>query len=327
MAKSALDLIDECDKFPYYHDDPALYTNHLTNYHAFKVSDCDSILGYILNTTVNAFPWPKDCWQIDSAARTVTLLTPHFPADTTSVKKAELRSELISRTLAAAVEKDTFKVLRGWRNELYPVYGPGNEVLLSMERSATPLFGVVTYGVHMTAYTRDSKTGEIKIWVPRRSASKQTYPSMLDNTVGGGMSTGELPGECAVREAMEEASIPEEIVKSKAQMCGAVTYFYMRDARAGGETGLLQPEVEYIYDIELDASVVPQPCDTEVEDFRLWGVEEVKEAMWNSQFKPNAAIVLLDFFIRHGIMTPENEKNYLEIVTRLHRKFEFPIPK
>lgn len=231
----------------------------------------------------------------------------------------------MSRTLAAAVKEDTFAVLRGWRDELYPVYGPGDEVLLSMERSATPLFGVVTYGVHMTAYTRDPKSGDIMIWVPRRSASKQTYPGMLDNTVGGGMSTGEQPGECAVREAMEEASLPEEIVRSSARMCGAVTYFYVRDPRAGGEAGLLQPEVEYIYDIELDPSVIPRPCDTEVEDFRLWSVEEVRRALGEGQFKPNAAIVLLDFFIRHGIMTPENEKDYLEITMRLHRRFEFPI--
>lgn len=177
----------------------------------------------------------------------------------------------------------------------------------------------------MTAYTRDSKSGDIKIWVPRRSSSKQTYPGMLDNTVGGGMSTGEIPRECAIREAMEEASLPEETVKSNARMCGAVTYFYVRDARAGGETGLLQPEVEYIYDIELDPSVVPQPCDTEVEDFRLWSVEEVRKAMGEGQFKPNAAIVLVDFFIRHGIITPENEIDYLEILARLHRRFEFPI--
>lgn len=34
--------------------------------------------------------------------------------------------------------------------------------------------------------------------------------------------------------------------------------------------------------------------------------------------------VLIDFFIRHGILTPENEPDYIEIVARLHRRFEFP---
>jgi isopentenyldiphosphate isomerase len=196
-----------------------------------------------------------------------------------------------------------------------------------MERSATPLFGVVTYGVHMTAFIRDpSDTSGLKIWVPRRSLTKQTYPGMLDNTVAGGMTTGETPGECVIREAMEEASLPEEVVRAGARACGVVTYFYVRGGRAGGETDLLQPEVEYIYDLELDPSVVPQPCDSEVEDFRLWNVEEVQEALGKGMFKPNSAIVLIDFFIRHGITTPENEENYLDIVARLHRRFEFPTP-
>ena len=33
--------------------------------------------------------------------------------------------------------------------------------------------------------------------------------------------------------------------------------------------------------------------------------------------------VLIDFLIRHGIITPENERYYLEIVTRLHGRFNF----
>lgn len=35
-------------------------------------------------------------------------------------------------------------------------------------------------------------------------------------------------------------------------------------------------------------------------------------------------VVLLDFFIRHGILTPENEPDFIEICSRIHRRFEFP---
>ena len=61
-----------------------------------------------------------------------------------------------------------------WRDELYPIYYhpfvPNMEQLaFSMERAATPLFGVVTYGVHLTVYTSD-----YRIWVPRRAKTKQT---------------------------------------------------------------------------------------------------------------------------------------------------------
>jgi isopentenyldiphosphate isomerase len=86
----------------------------------------------------------------------------------------------------------------------------------------------------------------------------------------------------------------------------------------------VQPEVEYVYDIKLPADVVPKPNDTEVEEFCLLTVEETKKALANGEFKPNCAVVLIDFFLRHGILTPENEKDFLQIITRIHRRLEFP---
>jgi Domain of unknown function (DUF4743) len=71
----------------------------------------------------------------------------------------------------------------GWRNELYPVYGEGGEVLFAMERSATPLFGVVTFGVHMTVYVPPTKFQPMRIWTPKRSEEKPTFPGMFDNSV------------------------------------------------------------------------------------------------------------------------------------------------
>ena len=265
---------------------------------------------------MDKFPWPEDCWNIDRESRTVTLLA---PADATHKE----RSALLARSLAAAVEKDTFQVLRGWRNELYPIYGPGRQLLASIERAGSNLFGIMTYGVHMTAYVEEPD-GTLKLWISRRSKTKQTYPGMLDNTAAGGMSTGEDPFECLVRECMEEASLPEDIVRARAKCTGCLTYMYIRDERAGGETGLLQPECEYIYDLKLDPDTIPKPNDTEVEDFRLWTVDEVKQALSNGEFKSNCAVVVIDFFIRHGILTPENEKDYLEILARSHRRHEIP---
>lgn len=230
-----------------------------------------------------------------------------------------------ARTEAAAIlceywrKNRTFKVLDGWRSELYPVYGPGNEILWSIERSASALFGIVTYGVHLTAYTRDSNVScGLKIWVPRRAASKQTYSGMLDNSVAGGMAVGEEPLDCLVREAAEEAGLQENLVRNHAKACGNVTYTYIRDEKAGGEVGLVQPECQYVYDLELPEGVVPIPTDGEVETFYLWHLEDVQVALLEEKFKPNCALVLLDFFIRWKIITEENEPNYMEIKKRLH---------
>ena len=75
-----------------------------------------------------------------------------------------------------------------WRAELYPVYRDpfgahdkqyGEEPVddkmnyaFEIERAAAALFGIVTYGVHMTIY-RDLEDG-IQIWVPTRAKTKQT---------------------------------------------------------------------------------------------------------------------------------------------------------
>jgi hypothetical protein len=62
-----------------------------------------------------------------------------------------------------------------------PPGGPGAGYVLSMERSACAIFGVVTYGVHMTVYERDAcgpggeGEGQTRVWVPRRALTKPTY--------------------------------------------------------------------------------------------------------------------------------------------------------
>src|SRR5436853_7216645 len=99
---------------------------------------------------------------------------------------------------------------------------------------------------------------------------------MLDNTVAGGMAIGEGAFQCLVREAEEEASLPKDLVERDATSHGAVTYVYIRSEKATGEIGLIQPECQYVYDLELPSDVVPKPNDNEVQEFYLWTVEEVQ---------------------------------------------------
>lgn len=223
-------------------------------------------------------------------------------------------------------EANAFKVLRAWRNEPWPVYNRTGDLLFSLERAAAGLLGVVRYGVHLSAYVQDPATQEIKIWVPRRAADKSTYPSMLDNTVAGGLMTGEDPFECMVREADEEASLPEDVVRAHARSIGIITYIYITDERAGGEAGYIYPECEWVYDLPLPATTVPQPKDGEVESFMLCTVDEVRAQLAQGLYKPNCAVVLVDFFVRHGLLTRDNEPDYDTIVSRLHRVLPFPGP-
>ena len=270
--------------------------------------------GYMPEWVVEVMPWCGR-WDVDYTTKRIT----------PNPKAVEMTSQtaVIRDTLLRAKELRKFKVLDGWRNELYPILGHKSETEkeISMERAGSPLFGINTYGVHMTIYTYRDKN--MMIWVPRRAKTKQTYAGMLDNSVAGGLATGERPFQCLVREAAEEASLSEQLVQSSAKACGTVSYFHIRDAQAGGESGLLQPECQYIYDMEVGQNIKPEPSDNEVDLFFLWTVDDVKRHMAMGEFKPNCALVMLDFFVRHGFLTAENEPDYAEIVSRLHRKLPF----
>jgi 8-oxo-dGTP pyrophosphatase MutT (NUDIX family) len=317
MSKSNLDLINECDSFPYYQVDPELYLQHTATYYHLRVAEHPETLGFLLPSVANVLRGIPG-WSIDDEERTLTLTLGIDP---------EHRSKAVEQTVVAMRKTSYFEVLNKWRGELYPVYGAGGELLFSIERSASPLFGVVTYGVHLTGYvksTDENDHSQYKIWVPRRARAKQTYGGMLDNMVAGGIASGEQPFECLIRECEEEASLSEEMVRKGAKAAGTVTYFYIRDERAGGETRLLQPECQYVYDLELPEDIIPKPNDDEVEEFNLWSIQEVKDALARAEFKPNCALVMLDFFVRHGILTYE-DPGYTEIIARLHRRLEFPM--
>jgi len=200
-------------------------------------------------------------------------------------------------------------------------YGYG--YLFSMERAACALFGVITYGVHMTVYEQrqgddgDADRGGVRIWVPRRAATKPTYPGMLDNSVAGGIAGGTSALDTIVKEAAEEASLDPELVRKRARAVGAVSYYRQTDA------GWLQPEVQYVYDMRLEPGEAQlMPRDGEVESFKLMSVDEIVPRMHAGEFKPNCALVLIDFLVRHGYLTPENEPRYVEINQRLHGQFD-----
>jgi hypothetical protein len=90
-----------------------------------------------------------------------------------------------------------------------------------------------------------------------------------------------------------------------------------------GEKGLVTPDFVYIYDIELPQDVIPRPQDDEVSGFSLMSVDELKSALLREEFKPDSAAVLVEFLIRHGVITPENEPDFVEINMRLHRRLPF----
>ncbi|KAG9340326.1 hypothetical protein JZ751_021778, partial [Albula glossodonta] len=181
---------------------------------------------------------------------------------------------------------------------------------MCMERAATSLFGVKRYGVHVNGYTRD-KDGTVRMWLARRSPTKQTYPGRLDNLAAGGLASGTGVRQTMIKECQEEACIPECIAEN-AHPVGTISYTYE------DEEGVF-PECQFVFDLELPPEFMPRIGDGEVQDFYLWPIEKVKDVIVTDDFKPNCAMVVLDFLIRHSFIQPDTERFYQELMTGLHR--------
>lgn len=177
---------------------------------------------------------------------------------------------------------------------------------------------------------------------------------MLDNSVAGGIPGGMTAFDTLVKEAAEEASLDPQLVRKKARSVGAVSYYRQTDA------GWLQPEVQFVYDMRVEPGEVRlAPMDGEVESFEVclyisfflfvsWTLYDGGDSLCRSMrsclvctqenSSPIARLVrpyfssehraykilqvLIDFLVRHGYLTPENEPRYLEINQRLHGKFD-----
>eukprot|EP01036_Dinobryon_divergens_P022701 gene22701-30983_t len=207
-------------------------------------------------------------------------------------------------------------VIKGWRNELLPISTSfSSPPIVLLERASCAHFGVRAYGVHVNGFVREKVSGGVAgrishIWVGTRSKAKSTWPGMLDHIVAGAIPYGVSVQENVVKECEEEAGIGRDLATS-AQPTGAVSYAYL------DEDGNARRDVLYCYDLELPADFTPRPVDGEVERFDLrpveWVVEKVVEGM---EYKPNCNLVLIDFFVRHGFITPDCPR-YLELISGL----------
>nr|XP_023683979.1 uncharacterized protein YJR142W-like [Paramormyrops kingsleyae] len=228
-----------------------------------------------------------------------------------SLSSYKKRSEAVHEVLRQLKEENAFACLRGWREEKYevmPQFCDGS--LMCMERSATSLFGVKRYGVHVNGYVHD-ETGKICMWLARRSPTKQTYPGRLDNLAAGGLAAGNSVKQTLLKECEEEACIPACTAKA-ARPVSSVSYTYE------DHEGIF-PESQFVFDLKLPSEFKPQIGDGEVEEFHLLPLHKVKDLLVSDDFKPNSAMVVLDFLIRHSYVEPDSEPYYQEFVTGLHR--------
>ena len=221
-------------------------------------------------------------------------------------KRSKDMNDLLCKWRAGKI----FKTLGGWRNELFRVYGESGACLLEIERSGILLFGFRSFGCHLNGYTASGK-----MWVQRRSKTKQTWGGFLDNIVGGGLGFG-LPTANMQKECWEEAGISKEL-SACVKSAGCVSFWYASE----GWTA----HTEYTFDLLVPESFIPKPIDGEVDSFHLLDEKQVTEKLINHEFTPESSAVILDFMIRHGKIDADTEP-LIAIMDQIHVSFPFPYP-
>ncbi|KAJ1717866.1 hypothetical protein LPJ61_007100 [Coemansia biformis] len=231
------------------------------------------------------------------------------------------RTAAVATVLEQLRASGAWASLAKWRSELYMVYGSATDpdgVSLALERAASYNFGIRTFGVHINGITK-SELGQVRMWVARRSLQKQTWPGYLDQIAAGGIGDGMGVWESVIKECNEEGGIPREIA-CRAKYAGVIQYFTRSDLG-------LQPETQFVFDLVLPDGFTPYPNDGEVDSFHLWTIEEVIDGIKQDKFKPNCAVCIVHFLVRHGYLTAENEPDYLDIVDNLYVRLPFPAPR
>jgi isopentenyldiphosphate isomerase len=217
------------------------------------------------------------------------------------------RTEAVGRTVAALAGDGVLPRLRGEPYRVGAAFTAPRAFLI--DRAAVIAFGIRAYGLHVNGFVRDD--GGLKMWIGRRSPDKPTYPGMLDNMVAGGQPAGLSLATNLVKEAAEEADIPEALART-AKPVGAISY--CQEVTEG-----LKPDVQYCYDLEVPAEFVPRNTDGEIAEFYLWPIERVAECVRDTtDFKFNCNLVVIDFLIRHGLIPPDHP-DYLDLVQGLRQ--------
>lgn len=277
------------------------YLDHIRNCNRYALKDFRPfyVEGVQVGHIKSAFAEKLRCWPA------IFRVSPTAVHLVSNLQSFEERTQEVRVVLEALVEEG---IIPRWHGEEYAVTASSRErALFVIDRGSAPYLGVRAFGQHLNGFVNQG--GQLKMWIGRRSRDKWSAPGKLDNLVAGGVPHGVSLQENLAKECWEEAAIPVEVA-SQAVPVGYISYRF--ETQEG-----FKPDVMYCYDLELPPDFVPQCQDGEVEEFYLWPVEEVAALVQETDsFKRNCNLVIIDFLIRRGFITPEHP-DYLEIVAGL----------
>jgi hypothetical protein len=250
-------------------------------------------------------------WVSEELAGLMTRWTQYFKITDMEVSildtvgGVEERSKALAEAGAALV---VMKALPRNQKELCPVMERlGAPVQMRIDRAWLESFGVTSYGVHVNGYV-EGKHGP-ELWIGVRSKKRDVAPGKLDNMIAGALPVGLTIEENMIKESAEEASVPEDLARTAVPV-SAISYMF------SSEKGLRR-DILFIYDLKLPADFEPENSDGEVSGFVRWPARQALRVVEETdEFKFNVNLVIIDFAIRHGLITPDRP-DYMKLIRSL----------
>lgn len=200
-------------------------------------------------------------------------------------------------------------LVTGWRDETYAIVPAfGAAPLARIERAASRFWGSLSFGAHANGHVVDAAGRPTHLWVAQRAWTKPTDPGLLDNLVGGGVPWDQTPRQALVREGWEEAgldaptmgrAVPGRVIELKRAL---------PDCSGHG----LQWEQLFVFDLALPAGLLPRNQDGEVESLRLLPIDEALALAAGDAMTVDAALVTLDFALRHRLLGAADQARLAE---------------
>lgn len=321
----------------------------------FLISASDEPVGYIPEVFVDLLYWSRCNWQKESARRAVRLAPRVDKEGRDSFVEACNRALLEFCELNQDVQQFS-RALKPWvcrwkhggwgKSGFHAVLTPREDIQgIRMPSAARGIFGIMTAGVHLNAYTSVGDSEDVhRIWVAQRS-QLATYPGLLDQIVAGGMdpADGVDPANTLQHEAEEEAiwmrkgcdqalpqpNLIDESSKDligEVQDAGRIFFCLRKDASAGvREENHVEPGVRFCFDLKIKEGVVPVPNPNEkaIGSFRLLSVGEVVASLEAREWKGNSGLVMLDFLLRKGLV----DDNRCAMIRDLKKKPPLRLPE
>lgn len=223
-----------------------------------------------------------------------------------SLTTPKARSQAVKNVAPALAKSELFPKLRG---ELFAVKNRwSDKEVFRLDRGLVSAFGVRAYGVHVNGFVE--KRDGYHLWIGTRAPSLMVEPGKLDNMVAGGQSAGLSLIKNVIKECEEEASIGASRAAT-AVPASVITYACEREDGFRADT-------LFCFDLEMPKSEKPKRSD-EIAKYQLMPLTEALRLVRTTErFKFNVALVILDFAIRRGVVTAENERDFEAIVSGLH---------